>query len=273
LATPFSKRLSPAALVEVTAANCPANAAELQTICDTGNTGSALPPPAFSAKLQPKRKGGAATMTDLTPHAIDPNLLNGAVDFINRAIHASGTQLAAILSEYVIDTFFGGEVSLLSSKDPTKTASFRALCEHPGLQMGASTLHRLVKIGVQVSHLPADISENLTMTHHRALLTVQEPGKKASLARKAVKHHWTAQKLQEVIAAEFPQPADTRGRPTKPEVLKWLGALRTAAGDKRNPAAFAADFAKLTEVDQAATLLTMAELRSELDALLAAVSA
>ena len=68
-------------------------------------------------------------MTDLTPPNIDAKLLDGAVDFINRATHASGVQLAVTISEYVIDTFFGGNAGLLSSKDPTKTASFRALCE------------------------------------------------------------------------------------------------------------------------------------------------
>jgi len=114
-------------------------------------------------------------MTDLTSPTIDKSVLDGAVDFINRATHASGLQLAVLISEYVTDTFFGGDIGLLSSKDPTKIASFHALCQREDLQMGVSTLYRLVKIGHQVRQMPADLAESLTPAQHRALLSEPNP--------------------------------------------------------------------------------------------------
>ncbi len=82
-------------------------------------------------------------------------------------------------------------------------------------------------------------------------------------------HGWTVQQLSATIAAEKPQPARPLGRPPKSPVLKWLGGVRTAAGQARDPVEFAADFAKLDDVAKAAALAQMQALREEIDGLLA----
>ena len=196
----------------------------------------------------------------------------GAVDFINHAARTSSQQLAKIISEYIRDSFFGGDLGLLSSKDPTKTASFRALCERQDLLMGVSTLYRLVKIGQQVQHLPADLAEKLTMTHHRALLAVSDKPHKAKLARQAVKHGWTVGQLQQVIAAEQPPLPDRPGRPLKPALLKWLGAVKKANEGKGDPIGFAVEFLDLDQGEQLAVKADLLALQAELAEVLAAIS-
>ena len=209
--------------------------------------------------------------TALTSPTIDQNLIDGAVQFLNRATHASATQLAVTVSEYVIDTFFAGDAALLSSKDPDKTASFRALCAHPQLQMSAATLFRLVRVGQQARLLPSDLSENLTQAQHRALLAVPDPRHKQHLARQAVQHHWTAEQLTNKIAAERPPEKAPQGRPHKAELLKWLGAVRHTTGDPRDPAVFAQDFAKMSEGDRAKFKADLTALQGELATMLAAI--
>ena len=209
--------------------------------------------------------------TALTVPNIDKNLLDGAVDFINRAVHASSIQLAVARSEYVIDTFFAGDPRLLSSKDPDKTASFRALCDHPQLQMSAATLFRLVRVGQQARHLPSDLAENLTQAQHRALLAVPDPRHKQHLARQAVQHRWTAEQLTSQIAAEHPPEKAPQGRPHKPELLKWLGAVRRSSGEPRDSAVLAEDFAKLTADEQAKFKADLTALQAEWAKVLAAI--
>jgi hypothetical protein len=87
----------------------------------------------------------AAVPADPAPAAVDSALLDGAVRFLQRAVHTSGLQLATQVSAYVIETFFAGDAAAMSSKDPHKTASFAALCAHPDLPMGPATLYGLVR--------------------------------------------------------------------------------------------------------------------------------
>lgn len=171
------------------------------------------------------------------------------------------------MSEYITATFFGGDIGLLSSKDPTKLASFRALCQREDLQMGVSTLNRLVRIGHQVRQFPAELAENLTPGHHRALLSVEPVAHKEKLARQAVKSHWTAQQLEKKIAAEKP-PTKHPGRPHKPDLLKWLAELERVAGKRDNAKAFAFEFAELAETEQAALVLDLAAVYAALGRLL-----
>jgi hypothetical protein len=203
----------------------------------------------------------------------DIALLDGAVLWLNRAIQASGIQLAIRVSDYVLDTFFAGDMTSLSSKDPLKTASFRALCEREDLQMGASTLHRLVRIGQQARHLPADISERLSLGHHRALLSVDNAAHKQHMAREAVRHAWTAEKLAATLAAEHPQPPNRPGRPKKPELLKWLGTVPREVAVRQDARKFAKDFAALPTAEQASAKAELRALRQRLDELLATLEA
>lgn len=206
---------------------------------------------------------------EITKTAIDQTLIDGAVDFINRNAHASGLQLAKTISDFIVDSFFGGDFSGISSKDPHKTASFAALCEREDLQMPAATLNRLVRIGHQARHLPQDLAENLSLTHHRALLAAEPAAHKQHLARLAVKHAWTVEQLKAKIAAEKPAKPQPLGRPLKPAPLKWLNAVQKAAGED---AGWAAGVAALSAEDKAAMAADLQTLVGQLQARLAALA-
>jgi len=207
----------------------------------------------------------------ITAPLVDATLLDGAVLWLNRATQANGIQLAISVSQYILDTFFGGDFRALSSKDPHKTASFRALCEREDLELGASTLHRLVRIGHQARHLPADLAESLSIGHHRALLAVESAPHKQHLARLAVERGWTAEKLEATIAAEHPQPEHRPGRPKKAPVLKWLTAVRREVKAQADIPAFAWAFQQMQASEQASAKAGLHALRQDLEALWAAV--
>ena len=109
--------------------------------------------------------------TDLTHSAADPAplplatadlaLVEGAVAWLNRTVQASGVQLAVEVSGYILATFFGGDFAAFADHDRTKPVSFRALLRHQQLQLGESTLYRLVRIGHHVGQLPQDVAEAL----------------------------------------------------------------------------------------------------------------
>ncbi len=199
---------------------------------------------------------------------IDSDLVHGAIQFLNRTLYRSGVKVAVEVSEYVIATFLGGDSSLLASKDPFKTGSLRALAEHPDLQMGAATLNRLVRIGLQVRHLPADLAEELSPSHHRALLTVKNAAHKQHLAREAVQNHWTAQQLEATIAAEKPQDEPHQGRPPQSPVVKWVNALQKTAGQEQFGETMAEAFHKLPKVHQAKVKAELKAVHAEIGAVL-----
>jgi len=206
--------------------------------------------------------------SDLAP--IDVTLLDGAVRYLNRAILASGLHLATTISEYTLTTFFADDFAAFSSKDPHKGASFRALCAREDLQIGEQTLRNLVRVGHQARHLPADLAESLSLSHHRALLAVDNPQHKQHLARTALQHDWSVEQLQQTIAAEKPLPPHPLGRPKMAPVMKWLGGMQRAAGKAADAPTFAADFAKLPAEDRAKVAADLQALKATLEALLAA---
>lgn len=203
--------------------------------------------------------------------AVDPALLDGAVLWLNRAVQSSGIELAVQVSEYVIDTFFAGDFALLTSHDPNKSASYRALCQREDLHMGAATLHRLVRIGQQVRHLPADVAQALTLRHHRALLTVANQQHRQHLARQALRHEWTSDRLASVIRAEKPLNGKPRGRPAQPAVVKWLAAVRRSSGENQDPREFAVAVGGLTAGEQADLRADLLALQRQIQALVAAL--
>jgi hypothetical protein len=209
----------------------------------------------------------ATQLADPAPPAIDPALLDSAVRFLQRAVHTSGLQLATHVSAYVVDTFFGGDPAGISSKDPHKTASFAALCAHPDLPMGRAALYSLVRIGQQVRHLAPDIAESLSLSHHRALLTVENAAHKQHVARLAVQHAWSVAQLRETLLAENPPVGKPRGRPALAPEVKWLGGVQRAAGPGLRAKDFAKGFARLPAGQQTSMRQELVALRKLLQSL------
>lgn len=185
-------------------------------------------------------------------------MLDAAVDYLNQVTNEQGLQLAISVSDYVVRTFFGGDLAKLSSRNAHKGASYAALCKRKDLAMGPSTLQRLVRIGLQVKAMPPELGQALTPGHHRALLVVPDPGQKVELAQKTLAEHWTADQLEEVVAKEKPVGGNRPGRKALPEVAKKVAALKRAVEALGSVEEFASSLAELGDAERGALMADLA---------------
>jgi hypothetical protein len=176
-------------------------------------------------------------------------LVDGAVLWLNRSVHASGVQLAVQVSDFVLSTFFGGNYDQFQSNDPTKPVTFAALCQREDLAISEHTLYRLVRIGREVGLLPQDVGEALSLSHHRLLLAVDDTSTRRSLAKQAAKQGWSVEELANAIKEKQPPDPKRPGRPPLPPMMKQLGAVTRAA--KLDLKKFGAEFKKLSPEKQA----------------------
>lgn len=86
-----------------------------------------------------------------------------------------------------------------------------------------------------------------------------------------MQHRWSAEQLPAKFAAEHPPEKPPPGRPHKPELLKWLGAVRHTSGGARDPAGFTQEFSQLTDAEKAKFKADLAALQQELAAMLALI--
>lgn len=212
---------------------------------------------------------GGTTITALLT-AADHAQVDAAVAFLNTALCESGVRLATTVSDFVIAQFFGGDVSQLDSRDSTKSASYNALAERPDLQMGASTLRRLVRVGLQVRQMPQELAAALTQGQHRALLVVEDTAHKVELATTAVAEHWTAEKLSEVIALEHQKERPKAGRPPKPPIVKVVASIGRAISSAGSARDCGVAISALSATDRAALLVEISASINQLRAILSA---
>lgn len=188
----------------------------------------------------------------------DQALVEQAVEFLNDAARETGLALARTVSDYVVATFCAGDAAVLSSHVPFRRNTIAALSRHPNLQMGASTLRRLVRIGLQIKELPADVAMRLGPPQHRALLGVKEAERKVELARAAVAQHWDADQIAAAVAEAAPREGPKLGRPPKAGLVKRVaGVVRVA--EALQAEGTAAAFAALGEQERAEVIAGLRE--------------
>ena len=219
--------------------------------------------------------------TDLTHSAADPAplplsvadlaLVEGAVAWLNRTVHASGVQLAVEVSGYVLATFFGGDFAAFADHDRTKPVSFRALLRHQQLQLGESTLYRLVRIGHHVGQLPQDVALALSLSHHRTLLALTDGRHRQALARAAATEGWSVLQLAEAVKHKQPPDPKRPGRPSLPPAVKHLGAFARRAATELEPKGFAIAFKALAPARQKAARAEVLALAQQVAALVKVV--
>jgi hypothetical protein len=107
------------------------------------------------------------------------------------------------IGDYVLDRFFDGDVQLVGSKNPRKSASFRSLVERCGtsdLPISKTWLHSAVGIAVVRRSLPsATAFRELTPTHQSILLVLRQPDRIETLAQRAVREKLTVRELRAVV--------------------------------------------------------------------------
>lgn len=174
-------------------------------------------------------------------------LLEEATAWIRTKI-AETVKLGALqVGEYVLARFFGNDPQLVKSKDPNKSASFRALaakCGTAELPISKTWLNNAVRIALMTRILPegARAFRSLPPSFQESLLPISDPGKVEHLARQAAARGLTFRKLRQLVAEEqAAEGARSRAKPSLPRLLKTMErSVNLLEGSRGEPSTFAA---------------------------------
>jgi len=156
-----------------------------------------------------------------------PDLLDRAVEDINRIYRAHGLATARAIGEYVVTAFFAGDLDAALRRSRSH-ATWRALAGREDLLVSHSHLWSCVQVLDQLRRLPDDIGEALSISHHRRLLTLRDEEARTRLAEAAVAEELSVRELEARVAAQRAeeQAGERRGRKPLPRIVKAIRALR-----------------------------------------------
>lgn len=155
--------------------------------------------------------------------ALEPELLERAVEDLNRLYRTHGLETARALGEYVVHAFFAGDLAA-ARRRARGHATWRALAGREDLLVSYSHLWACVQVLDQLRRLPADIGAALSVSHHRRLLALRDEEARARLAEAAVAEELTVRELEQRVAQE--RSGERRGRKPLPRLVKAVRALR-----------------------------------------------
>lgn len=102
-----------------------------------------------------------------------------------------------------------------------------SVANHPHVPFDYNYLWYAAAIAEQFDALPQGLGAELSISHHRRLLRVQDPVEKVRLASKVVAEKWPVKQLEAAIRAT--QSSNyRRGRPQQSELHRAVNALREA---------------------------------------------
>ena len=160
-------------------------------------------------------------------------LVDAVVSELNEVAALGNLETARQMGKIIVERFFEGELRSFHAGHK-KTATYRALAEHPDLGPSYSGLWYAVAVYEHFLKIDAKVAAALTLAHHRVLAHVQDADARGAYAHTAVADKLTAEQLQKLVHSAGPQrPTDAplRGRPRLPEVVKGLSkAGKTLAG-------------------------------------------
>jgi hypothetical protein len=208
-----------------------------------------------------ERRATAATSGE---DSVATALLDKVVAEVNRIHSQKGMELARALGQFLLKSFFGGSIETFKAR-AAKHATFRALARREDLQVSYATLWYSIAVIEQIEQLPEFVSSQLSFSHHRLLLPVEDVKEKLSLARRVIDEKLTTRQLELLIRRRDGDLVTSRtGRPRIPEYRKGVNrvraALETAVSDGLNTA----NIPRIPR-DEAARLLI--DLRQQLDTL------
>jgi hypothetical protein len=130
--------------------------------------------------------------------SVAKDLVDQAVQEINRLYVAKGLETARVVGEYVLKTFFDGRPENLRKRG-RRHVSFRKLVEHEDLRVSHVFLWNAVRFVEQLRQLPGNIGTELPFSHHKLLLPVRDEQAKVALAKKAVENDLSTRELEEEV--------------------------------------------------------------------------
>lgn len=116
-----------------------------------------------------------------------------------KAIEADLSVHAAEIGEFLIETFFDGNVALACSHSPRKHQSLRRLCDHNNAPFSLSALRTFIQVAQNFRVIPHDQAARLPPSHHALLYRVANPEERADLARQCAEDRTSARTLREMV--------------------------------------------------------------------------
>ena len=158
---------------------------------------------------------------------VDEALVATAVVEIRR-IHRTGVLHTALaVGEYVVRTFFDGDLELFRAREAGHV-SYARLAEDPELGMKAAGLWTAVNLLGQREVLGKALTEQLSLSHHRVLLSVKDEERKRELAELVLEEGLDREALTELTRKQ------RRGaRPGVKALPLWFKTARKGAKELR----------------------------------------
>jgi len=116
-----------------------------------------------------------------------------------KAIEADLSVHAAEIGEYLIETFFDGDVAKACSHNPHKDHSLRKLCEREHAPFSVSALRTFIQVAQNFRLIPHDQAARLPPSHHALLYRVANPSERAALAKQCAEDRTSASRLRELV--------------------------------------------------------------------------
>lgn len=135
-----------------------------------------------------------------------------------KAIEADLSVHAAEIGEYLIETFFDGDVALACSHNPHKENSLRKLCEHDDAPFSLSALRTFIQVAQNFRVIPHEQASRLPPSHHALLYRVANPRERAALARKCAEDRTSARRLRELVKGRGRRRPGAGRKPQAPNV-------------------------------------------------------
>ena len=131
------------------------------------------------------------------------------------------------MGEYILEKLFDGDVVMWGSRSRAST-SFRALCADERLQdlgLTRKTLSNWVR-AYMVTRRLGDLVDGLGLAHRYILDRCLKGSDQRRIAKLAVKHAWTARRVQDAVREANAGPTGGRTRDELPPVVLAVHHLR-----------------------------------------------
>jgi hypothetical protein len=160
--------------------------------------------------------------------ASDDALVEEALAHIRRIWSHGLLATVVALGDYLIETFYAGDLRDVRSRRAHKPAALaRLLARADELPVTAHALKQSMRMAAQYHELPRSLAETLSKTQHEALLPVGDLREKVALAREAAAGRLTSRELADRIA-DRGERSRGGGRRALPRVARRVGAVLRA---------------------------------------------
>lgn len=160
-------------------------------------------------------------LDQLTPE--QRSALDALVQQLNEVQQEAVLQTAYSIGKLVLEAVFDGDVGRFRQKQASNL-TWRALTEHPDLEVNHSALWYSVALHENFALLGEDIGRALSLRHHRLLAHVSDTEVRRKLAQRTLSEELTTRALETAIKeAKATNSSAKRGRKAAPEPVKRLG--------------------------------------------------